>query len=240
MHLKRRNKSAGPELELETAGRMLEEIFRECEKHPNKVPLEILVSYSNYRKERYSAQKTVLTVILVLFFLLPLLFIPPTFSLSLRENSSPGSPVYSLSVGGFLPVTRVTATVDGRNMPVYETGNALYDVEPTMNGTLTVSVTLFNHQYAVQSLEVNTVDHDPPALLDSYMEGDSIFLTLSDSGSGINYANIYMMTADGIRRMPVWIVPESGLVQFPCIGDSMNVYVSDLSGNQLHLLLTIK
>lgn len=240
MHLKQTNRSDEPELELEASSRMLDEIFKECEKHPNKVPLEILASYGNYRKERYSIQKTVLIVILVLFFLLPLLFIPPSFSLSLGENSSPGSPVYVLSIDGFLPVTKVTATVDGRNMPVYKTKNTLYEVEPTINGTLTVSVTLFNHQYSIQSLEVNTVDRDSPVLLDNYLEGGSIFLTLSDTGSGIDYANVYMMDADGIRRTPVSVVPESGLVQFPCIGDSMNIFVSDLSGNQLHLLLTIK
>ena len=64
-------KSRIPELNQDLASQMLRNVFEACQAEPNSVPLEVLISYSNYRKERFAFQKYVLRAILVLFCLLP-------------------------------------------------------------------------------------------------------------------------------------------------------------------------
>ena len=72
-----------PALDDQIAKQMLENIFEACDMESNKIPLEVLTSYSNYRRERFALQRLVLVVIMVLFFLLPVLFIAP--KISIRE-----------------------------------------------------------------------------------------------------------------------------------------------------------
>ena len=112
-----------PALDDQIAKQMLENIFEACDMESNTIPLEVLTSYSNYRRERFALQRLVLIIIMVLFFLLPVLFIAPTLSIQELPTAVSADPVYELRVtSAFPPVSRVTATIDGRNIPVYETG----------------------------------------------------------------------------------------------------------------------
>ena len=56
-----------PELRLEDARRILRNVFEENNVEPNSVPLEVLTAYSNYRKERFSLQRIIIVIIMVLF-----------------------------------------------------------------------------------------------------------------------------------------------------------------------------
>ena len=75
-------KTRGPELDESTASQMLENIFDACEVEPNTVPLSVLKSYSNYRRERFLLQKVLLVIILLFFCMVPLLFIAPNMQLN--------------------------------------------------------------------------------------------------------------------------------------------------------------
>ena len=148
-----------PALDDQIAKQMLENIFEACDMESNKIPLEVLTSYSNYRRERFALQRLVLVVIMVLFFLLPVLFIAPKISIRELPATISADPVYELHVTSKFPsVSRVTATIDGHNIPVYETGTRQYSIEPTMNGTMTITVVLSNHQYAVETIAVTGID----------------------------------------------------------------------------------
>ena len=107
-------KSSMPQLDPETASRILEQTFEANEMEKNTIPLEVLASYSNYRRERFSLQRMLLIVIMLLFVLLPLLFIPASFTIG--EDPTVGrdyNPVYALQVDSFMLVDRVNATIDG-------------------------------------------------------------------------------------------------------------------------------
>ena len=69
------------QLDPQVASQMLSNIFDACDIEQNSVPLEVLTSYSNYRKERYTFQKFTIAIIMILFFLLPILFEAPKFTL---------------------------------------------------------------------------------------------------------------------------------------------------------------
>lgn len=232
-------KTPEPTLDPEIANEMLLNIFEQCNKEPNTTPIEVLTSYGNYRRERYMLQKRATLVILVLFFTLPLLFILPAFTLTLNSNSEPGSPVYNVNVKSFLPITRVTAIIDGHNTAVYETGNGSYSIEPARNGSMTVTVTLANCQYSTQDVEVSNVDRDPPRLLSNKQQKRHVYLYVEDENAGIDYEEVYAMETDGERIEPLSYDEETGCIEFTFPESSMNVYIPDKAGNRLQLIISI-
>lgn len=240
MFINKFKKPKGPELDEKTASQMLGNIFDACEVEPNSVPLTVLTSYSNYRRERFLLQRILLVVILLFFCLTPLLFIPPDIQLSLREDSSANKPAYELYVNTFIPISRITATIDGRNVSVYETADRTYSIEPTVNGTMTVTVTLKNKQYASTICEVTGVDTDSPVVVSDKMSGDQIYIYLSDPGSGIDYENITAVDMDGKDVAFASYDEDGDYVVFDYPETSLNVYIPDNAGNTLHLILTVK
>ena len=80
----------------DAASQMLSNVFEACDYEANRVPLEVLQSYSNYRRERHLLQKGIILVVALLFAMLPLLFVTPKVSASWVEGSQPGSPIYEV------------------------------------------------------------------------------------------------------------------------------------------------
>lgn len=232
-------RSAGSSLDPQTAEELLRDVFALCGREPNQTPIEILSSYRDYRQERYTLQKHILAFLLLLFLLLPLLFVPPSFSLDLSTASEPGRPVYVIAVDTFLPVTRVTAAIDGHDVFVYETGHHRYAVEPIQNGTMTVTVTLANGQYAVHDISVEGADFEAPRLISSHQKSGHLYLYFTDEGSGICYDRIYATDEDGEHVEPLSCDPENGCVEFLRPGSTMHICIPDQAGNQLQLVITI-
>lgn len=229
-----------PELNLEQADRILENIFAATNTEPNLIPLEVLTSYSNYRRERFSLQKTIILIIMVLFLMLPLLFVPSEFSIRADDDAAAVNPTYTLKITTPMPVQRVHASIDGRSVPVYEIAARTYSIEPAVNGTMTVTVTLINHQTATQEIEVANVDFEAPVLVSSDLDKEHVYLYLSDVGTGIAYGRIEAATTTGLRVVPVSYDEKTGCVVFSYPKDSLNIYIPDLAGNSLHLVLTLK
>ena len=109
-----------PQLDAAAASQMLESVFEAAGVEPNDVPMEALASYTTYRKERFGLQRAIVATVLVLFLLLPLLFIAPAFSVNERELGERGLPVYSVQVDGVIPIRSVTARLGTHALPVYE------------------------------------------------------------------------------------------------------------------------
>lgn len=233
-------KNKQPQLDIEEASKILENIFSASQVEPNTVPLEILTAYSNYRRERFSLQRTILVIIMVLFLLLPFLFIAPFFSIELKSPKDALNPSYQITLDTFMPVQRVTADIDGHNIPVYETASHIYSIEPSMNGHMTVSVTLINHQTISHSVDVDTVDVEAPLVVSNSVDQDNIYLYLSDAGSGIDYTGIKAIGLSGQEFSPVSYDPVSNCVAFAYPQESLNVYIPDHAGNTLQLILTVQ
>lgn len=227
-------------LDMETATKILGNVFEQSEVEPNSIPLEVLTSYSSYRKERFSLQRTILAVIMVLFLLLPTLFIAPSFTIEEPEDSYNSAPVYQMTVDSMLPITRVTASINGHNIPVYEIDARKFSIEPSINGRMEVTITLFNHQSMTQYVNVGKVDTEAPVLVSNDTDSEMIYLNLSDTGSGINFDSIKAIDSQGNTITPNYIDESKGRVGFPYPADSMNVYVSDYADNTLQLVIYIK
>lgn len=234
------HKSSIPQLSFEEASRILEKAFEANDMENNTIPLEVLASYSNYRKERFTLQRTILAVIMVLFLLLPLLFIPASFTINVDETLARSyNPVYRLAVDSRMLVERVNATIDGYNIPVYEMDSHVYSIEPSRNGQMVVTVTLFNRQSVTRYVDVTDVDREVPSVVSCTKKDDLIYLYLADEDSGVNFDRIEALDLEGQIIEPVSVDEESGCVTYPAKSDTVNVYVEDLAGNKLQLVLTM-
>lgn len=234
------HKSSAPQLSFEEASRILERTFEANEMENNTIPLEVLASYSNYRKERFTLQRTVLVVVMILFLLLPLLFIPASFTVS-EDKTLTGdyNPVYRLAVDSMMLVERVNATIDGYNIPVYEVDSHVYSIEPSRNGKMAVTVTLLNRQSVTQYVDVTNVDREVPSVISCTKEGDLLYLYLADSGSGVNFADMEALDLSGRKIEPDSVDEETGCIVYPAAADTINVYAEDFAGNKLQMVLTI-
>ena len=233
MSFPRTKKAAVEELDLETAGQMLNNVLDICNYERATVPLELLTSYSRYRKERYALQRVLIVVMLVLFTLLPLLFFPPHLTVTGEEDGR-----VRLTVTGLLPVQSVSARLNGRNVAVYDAGGGVYLLTPTANGELRLSAMLINRQYTETVWTVSNLDDTAPTYVRAAAEGQELRIYMSDDRSGIDPDGIYALLQDEETEVPVHWDAEDGCVVLDYPTEPVSLYVPDMEGNTLHLLLT--
>lgn len=218
---------------LETS-EILDTVFNTCGEEGNTVPMETISSYAVYRKERFTLQRVIVAMALLVFMMLPLLFVLPSYTVSVEERGDRGLPVYTVKVDSFLPVGKVFASIKDHALPVYEAGAREFTVEPTRNGSLDISVELINNQSASSELDVTTVDADGPELVDSETFKDGFKLAVSDAGIGVDYRDIYAVSASGKVHYPVVANEEEGVI-FEYPDEAWDIYIPDHIGNTLHL-----
>lgn len=229
-----------PQLQLEDASKILENVFKENQVEPNTIPLEVLTAYSNYRKERFSLQRLIIVIIMVLFLMLPLLFVPSTFTIQPNMAPDTTNPTFTLKVTSNMLVKRITAVIDGRNVPIYEQDSHVYSIEPAVNGKMKVTVTLMNNQTATEYVDVQHVDLDAPVILSNTYDDDYVYLYLSDVGSGVDYENIMAVNSAGETIKPVSYEESSGCVTFSYPKDTLNISIPDFAHNKLQLIISLK
>lgn len=237
--MKNRSGSSIPPLSYADAEIILQEVFAACGKAPTAVPLEVLSSYTEYRRDRFTLQKTVLILILIVFLLLPVGFLSPGVEAVRTELSQIGAPTYTIKADSLLPVRTVTAQLDGQAIAVYQLASGLFSVTPRSNGLLTVTVTLVNGQYRSWSTQIDTVDTKAPELLQIRTVGDLVRLYVSDDGVGMDYEGAYALTPGGDRLLPSEIDETRGYLAFPKSA-GLHLFLPDKNGNQLQLVLTDK
>lgn len=227
-------------LDEEMADKILKNIFEKTNVEPNSIPLEVLTAYSSYRKERFFLQRSILVIMMVIFLMLPFLFIAPDFSINADDDKYTSTPAYEVALNSSMPVSRVTATIDGRNVPVYEVDAHKYSIEPPVNGRMKVTVTLLNKQQTTQYIDVDNVDMDVPILISSNWDDDYLYLTLTDNQSGINFDEVKAVKSGGSNVSPVSYNESTGRIVFAYPDDSLNIYIPDNAGNALHLVINLK
>ena len=218
---------------LETS-EILDAVFSACGEEGNTVPMETISSYAVYRKERFTLQRSILAMALLVFMMLPMLFVLPSYSVSVEESGHRGLPVYTVKVESLLPVGRVLASIKDHALPVYQAGRKSFTVEPTRNGDLDISVELVNSQSVSSEYDVTAVDAEGPQLVESKTFKDGFLLRVSDAGIGVDYREVYAVSASGEVHYPVTANEEEG-IRFDYPDEAWDVYIPDHIGNTLHL-----
>lgn len=230
-------KTPTPQLDVTLADQILQNVFADSQTPPSSIPLEVLISYSNYRKERFAFQKLVLIFIILLFCLLPFLFIYPDFEIVLDGNGGSYPPTYTFSLDTDFPIKSVVATLNDTPLSVTQTGTQSFSLEPSKNGVLLVSVTLWNNQTNTEIIEVDTLDTTAPVFLSSKKENQQILLYVNDAYSGIDYKNITAVDSNGKPASVSRYNELEGVVVFDYPQTSLDIYIPDFAGNTLHLVL---
>ena len=210
------------------------DVFQNCGCEPNTTPIEALSSYAVYRKERFSLQRGILAAAMVLFLMLPAMFIFPGFQVTHEKEGERGLPVYRVDVQSHLPVGRVTASMRHYNLPVYEAGSRSFTIEPIRNGELVIEVALVNRQAVQITEQVTDVDAESPRLTDREIREDTFLLRVEDAGIGVHYNGIYAVGASGTVYYPISADAEDGVL-FSYPEEVWDIYIPDYIGNILHL-----
>lgn len=226
-----------PALKVEEAEEILNQIFEDCDEEPNTIPMNELVSYSLYRKESFRVQMGVLFAALILFIFLPALFVQPSFVTSYSPKGERGLPVYTVNVNTIFPVKCVTAVLGNYRLPVYEVNGHKYTIEPTKNGSVEVTVELFNGQYVTKKLDVKNVDVASPILVNHVFQDGRYELYLTDDGVGVDFEGIYATTDTGEIIRPESYDRQSGRVIFGEEVSGALVCIPDYYENVLKLIL---
>lgn len=234
----RKKKQTEPTLSQEAAGQMLNNVFEACDFEANRVPLEVLQSYSHYRRERNILQKAIIVLVVLLFLMLPILFITANVEISWVEDTPPGSPIVQVAAKSIIPVESIVATMGDYTLEVYQVSEGLYQIHPSANGTLLVTVTLANKQFTQHTVEVLGVDVEPPILVGSELVGDELEIFFHDEISTINFETIYAVDSKGKVVYPLGHNEDAVSVTFAYPEDYLNIFVSDNCGNTLQLVLT--
>ncbi len=240
MGIFKKNKQPEVTLSQETASQMLNNVFEACDYEANRVPLEVLQSYSHYRRERHLLQKGIILIVVVLFLLLPLLFITANVEVGWVPGTPPGSPIVQIAARSLVPVESVTASMGEYTLEVYQVDEGLYQIRPNRNGTLLVTVTLTNKQFTEHTIQVDSVDVDPPQLVSSQLLDGELEIFFTDTISDLNYEAIYAVDKSGNVVYPLRYNKASMSVTFAYPESYLNIFVSDTCKNTLQLVLTVQ
>lgn len=233
MNLPFKKKEETP-LKPEIAEQILGNVFDTVGQEHNSVPLEALTSYANYRKERYTLQRTTILIVLVLFMLLPLLFI--TAKIIIAVNNEQENPVYAVKVDSTIPVGQIIAKINGKNVPIYEVAPNEYIVQPGTNGELSVSVTLINRQITSAEVTVDNVDTETPYLVSTDSLPTGIALYLHDADSALDADNITVVDENGEPvAFDYFADKEMMFLAYP--DSTLEISVPDMRGNTLRIRL---
>lgn len=216
---------------------MLANILERVGQEPNSVPLSVLVSYSNYRRERFSIQRLIIIIVFIIFILLPLFFIRPNLTVTDITPEGTEEKVYRIDVDSLIPVTSVSATSGDYKYQVTEDGAYVYKVVPLVNGKMDVVVTAFNYQYRATSVEVTGIDTEAPYIIKHEKANGKILAYVADDASGVDYDNVTTSDLEGNIEIPQ-CDRENGIIY---LSDSKTVtlFVPDNKGNKLQLLITV-
>lgn len=234
-----KTKDTRPQLSDDAASKVLQNVFDACQQEPNTIPLSKLTSYSEYRRERNGFQKFLVGLMILVFMALPLCFIAPQFQVERLPEEINGYPKYEIRMLNSFPVSQVAASVEGEGLTVAEVSDKVYSVVPHNNGTMKVFVRLMNRQYNVTELTVSGIDNEVPILLDDGISDGKLFLRVVDEGLGIDYDGIYAEdTLTGNCFAP--LSAEGDCIVFTLPNGSTNIYIPDLKGNTLQLVVSFR
>lgn len=231
----RKPKYAAPSPQV--ANQMLDNVFSSCGQEPNTVSLEVLVSYSNYRKERFIMQRGLIAAVLTLFLLLPILFITAAMIITVRNPEQPYNPEYEVKVEGRMPISSLNALIDGRPVTVTETGDREYLLQPTRNGIMIVTVTLINRQMTSEEVVVSTVDMTQPYLTGTEYDDAFFYLFVEDRESGVDYGFVRGVYEDGSLCDGILCDTDSGKITIPYPKKVLSLIIPDRGGNELKISL---
>lgn len=223
------------------ADHVLDNILSASGLPPNTVPLSTLRDQGNYKRSKFGLQKVITILLFLTILSLPLFVLHPRLAVVDETSRTSGSSLlYRARVEALMPISNVTASLDGIPLSIIETGKHEYAIQPTTNGTLKVTATLASGQSTSQEITVTATDTTAPKITNHSLTEDTLILSIKDDNSGVDWGGIVAMNEDGSTILPESYDEETGTVTFSYPTQSLNIYVKDYSGNTLQTIITVK
>ncbi len=228
--------SKAPTMSTEIADQLLEYIFFASDSFSNDVPLATLLTYLEYRSQRFVVQRIVLGVLLVMMLTIPYWMLSPDFTLT--ETTSNNLFAYQVDIEGWMGIDTVTASVNGVFVPVTREAARTYMIYPTANGEMTVIVTYVNHRPEKRMTVVSDVDRAAPIIDSTSLNGGILTIYAHDEESSIDYKNITASDSDGNTILPSDYDSATGEIIFEDFPGRLTITIPDLLGNKKELTVT--
>ncbi len=220
-----------PELDIQTADQLLNNILSACEMPPNTIPIDVLQSWGNYYKPRFNIVSKITYIIIVLLILLPLMFFKPAIVAERTNVDSAKDAAYKIEIRTLLPISSVTASLDGTPVALKAADPRHYTAEVTDNGTLEITAIAFNGQIVTRTYTVAHIDTEKPVFIDSYSKDGYVYILVQDTYSGIDYENISGLVPEAYDE-------DTGLITFRVPDVTTTLTIPDKAGNEISLLLS--
>lgn len=223
-------------LNSDTADKLLNSVYTECDLPPSIVPVEMLEKWGNYRSAGTLLGEVVSIAFLALLLVLPAAFFHPALSARRVDGFSAANAIYEVRT--FLASEDIFAAINGRIVIPDKTPDGKYILELAENGTLCITATAFNGQTTTKKYEIENLDTEKPVLADSSVKNGIVRLTVEDAQTGIDYDNISIATADGQDAEIFTIDEAAGIVSFRLSGEPLYVSIPDHAGNTLNIVIS--
>lgn len=220
-----------PSLDAQTANQLLNNVFTACDMTPSVIPVETLEFWGNYKKSSFNLGRFIAYIFTILLLLLPLMFFKPTIIAKRTNIESSSDAVYDIRIKTLLPVSRVSAELNGTPVALSKESSRKYIAKLTENGSMMITVQLFNGQIVTRTYKVSHLDTDKPDLIRSYSQNGLVYLEVLDAFSGINYDKIMGLTPESYDT-------ATGTIVFKIPDTPTTLTIPDNAGNELTLLLS--
>ncbi len=220
-----------PELDVQTANRILNNVFAACSMEPSSIPVETLEAWGNYRKPKFQMARNISYLFLMALMLLPLLFVRPIVIVERTDVEAAKNAVYCIRVKSLMPMQTVSATLNGIPVDLEKSDSKDYAAEVQENGIFTVKAVSLNGQVTLKTYEISYLDTEKPVLADYDTKDGLLYLVVHDRFSGIDYDNITGLA-------PVSYDEKAETIIFEMPKETVNLTIPDKAGNALTLLLS--
>lgn len=175
-------------------------------------------------------------VVVVICLLLPVRFH------DVETQESPSAMTVDFGVDRLLLLDSVTATLDDHGITVDELDAGKYQVSVDRNGELVITARTFMGKETSQSFTVACVDDEPPHIASHEKRINFLYIYITDgeNGSGINWDTLNATYADSGEHYDIATVnEEEGYIRLLFPKQSIRIYVEDMNGNPLSMLLEL-
>ena len=219
---------------------ILKWIFVTCNFEPlNLTSKDYLIEEQSTQKQADQTKKvsptkifsTILIVLVVCFFL-----VEPKMTIE-DHTTIPYNVEYIVDVQNLVPIKTIHASIDDLNIPIEQLEQHQFLIKPSVNGIMKVTLTLSNSHSKTMLVNVNDCDRTPPKLIEKRRVNNRLQLAFEDNESGIDFSTMVVKDKDDNTITPISTDETKQIVVLPYHDESLEINVSDHSGNSLHLIL---
>ena len=173
-----------------------------------------------------------LPFVLINFLIFYLVTVQPGFDLKIDDPGDYKSAKISIQLERRLPLGNFTVKLDDVPVEMERQSKKLYTASVERNGTLEVTVSYKNGMSRTKYEHISTIDDAPPVIVGEELDQTMLTVSFEDAQSGVNFASVYAVDADGTQIAPLNLDEKEQTASFQVLTSSLEVHAADHCGNE--------